>query len=121
LALDTKLSIPLALCTGFQVVEVEAEFSAFNSSARDSTINDVVDKGRQYGSIRHVRNTLGGSDCRLAVGRKCWAEFFTLRVGAERKDQVHLLCHDITDIQDLYNLQWTTTKGLRYLALFPIS
>jgi hypothetical protein len=48
LALDTKLPIPPTLCTGFQVVEVEAEFSAFNSSARDSTINDVIDKGRLW-------------------------------------------------------------------------
>jgi hypothetical protein len=46
-ALDTKLPIPPALCTGFQVVEVEAEFSAFNSSARDSRINDI-DKGRLW-------------------------------------------------------------------------
>jgi hypothetical protein len=40
----------------------------------------------------------------------------------ERKDhQVHLLCHDMTDIQDLYMfLQWTgalLVKSLRYLAL----
>jgi hypothetical protein len=40
----------------------------------------------------------------------------------ERKDQVHLLCHDMTDIQDLYkfNLQWIgvlLVKSLTYLAL----
>jgi hypothetical protein len=86
------------------VVEVvEAEFSAFNSSARDSTIH-VID----YSSIQHVRKVQKHPwRFRLYIGG--WEKMSGGIFHPERKDQVHLLCHDMTDIQDLYkfNLQWT--------------